>query len=75
MCVWTQERIREADACQTRLYRFAVAALFRYSVQWLSGVTLKTGGMMLKIQLHITEINYILKDIKIEKIILYILFR
>ena len=28
-------------------------------------VTLKTGGMMLKIQLHITEINYILKDIKI----------
>ena len=37
MCVWTQERVREADAGQTRLYRFAVAALFRYSVQWLSG--------------------------------------
>lgn len=37
MCVWTQERVREADAGQTRLYRFAVAAQFRYSVQWLSG--------------------------------------
>ncbi len=29
-------------------------------------VTLKTGVMMLKIQLCITEINYILKYIKIE---------
>ncbi len=29
-------------------------------------VTLKTGVMMLKIQLHITGINYILKYIKIE---------
>ncbi len=30
-------------------------------------VTLKTGGMMLKIQLRITEINYILKYIKLRK--------
>ncbi len=30
-------------------------------------VTLKTGVMMLKIQLRITEINYILTDIHIEK--------
>ncbi len=29
-------------------------------------VTLKTGGMMLKIQLRITEIHYILNYIKIE---------
>ncbi len=29
-------------------------------------MTLKTGGMMLKIQRCITEINYILKYIKIE---------
>ncbi len=29
-------------------------------------VTLKTGEMMLKIQLRITEINYILKYIKIK---------
>ncbi len=29
-------------------------------------VTLKTGVMMLKIQLRITEINYILKYIKME---------
>uniref|UniRef100_A0A671RMH2 Uncharacterized protein n=1 Tax=Sinocyclocheilus anshuiensis TaxID=1608454 RepID=A0A671RMH2_9TELE len=34
-------------------------------------VTLYTGVMMLEIQLCITEINYILKDIKIETIILY----
>lgn len=40
MCVWTQERVREADAGQTRLYRFAVAALFRYRVLWLSGADL-----------------------------------
>ncbi len=33
-------------------------------------VTLKTGEMMLKIQRCITEINYILKHIKIETIIL-----
>ena len=37
-------------------------------------VTLKTGGMMTKIQLHITKINDILKDIKIETIILYIFY-
>ncbi len=29
-------------------------------------VTLKTGVMMMKIQLHVTEINYILTDIHIE---------
>jgi len=40
MCVWTQERVREAEAGQTRLYRFAIAALFRYSVQWLSGAAM-----------------------------------
>uniref|UniRef100_A0A672L8B5 DDRGK domain-containing protein 1-like n=1 Tax=Sinocyclocheilus grahami TaxID=75366 RepID=A0A672L8B5_SINGR len=34
-------------------------------------VTLYTGVMMLKIQLRISEINYILKDIKIETILLY----
>ncbi len=32
-------------------------------------VTLKTGVMMLKIQLRITEIHYILKYIKIEKLL------
>ncbi len=31
-------------------------------------VTLKTGGMMLEIQLHITEINYSLNSIQIETI-------
>ncbi len=30
-------------------------------------VTLKTGGMMLKIQLRITEINYSLTDIHINQ--------
>ncbi len=33
-------------------------------------VTLKTGVMMLKIQLHITGINYILTDIHKETVIL-----
>ncbi len=33
-------------------------------------VTLKTAVMMLKIQLHITEINYTLTDIHIENVIL-----
>ncbi len=31
-------------------------------------LTLKTGAMMLKIQLYITGINYILKYIQIEKV-------
>ena len=33
-------------------------------------VTLKTGVMMLKIQLHTTEINYILKYIQVKAVIL-----
>jgi len=38
-------------------------------LEWflMDHVTLKTGVMMLKIQLYITGINYILKRIQIEK--------
>ncbi len=37
-------------------------------------MTLKTGVMMLKIQLCITEINYILKHIQIEKLFEIVIF-